>query len=170
VALAPEDPEEVPPPLPNEHEEVPPPSPDEPKEVLPPSPDKPEEVPPPPPDEPEEVPPPMPDKPEEALEPQPVAVVRARPLNADEATWSLNLFRDAFVKLPKVVVHLGVPVPNDLLQGTVKDYAFKINILVVDLESGVIAHVDDDDDDDGSLDGSDSDSDGGAPPVVTTFA
>jgi hypothetical protein len=56
----------------------------------------------------------------------------------------------------------------------VKDYAFKINVLVGDLERGVLAPIDDDDDDDGSLDisgsGSDSDSDGGAPPAATTSA
>jgi hypothetical protein len=98
-----------------------------------------EEVPPPPPIEPEEVPPPPPDEPEEALAPQPVAVVRARPLNADEATWLVNLFRDAFVKLRKVAIHPGVPTPSDPLQMTVKDHAFKINIMVGDLERGVLA-------------------------------
>jgi hypothetical protein len=55
---------------------------------------------------------------------------------------------------------------------TVKDYAFKINVLVGDLERGVLAPVDKDSGDNGGLDvsgsGSDSDSDGGAPPVVTT--
>jgi hypothetical protein len=54
----------------------------------------------------------------------------------------------------------------------VKDYAFKINVLVGDLERGVLAPVDDDGGDDGSLDifgsGFDSDSDGGAPQAVTT--
>jgi hypothetical protein len=55
---------------------------------------------------------------------------------------------------------------------TVKVYAFKINVLVGDLERGVLAPVDDDDGDDGGLDvsGSGSDSDGGAPPAVTTSA
>jgi hypothetical protein len=55
---------------------------------------------------------------------------------------------------------------------TVKDYAFKINVLVGDLERGVLAPVDDDGSDDGGLDvssfGSGSGSDGGAPPAVTT--
>jgi hypothetical protein len=55
-----------------------------------------------------------------------------------------------------------------------KDYAFKINILAGDLERGVLAPVDDDGGDNGSLDGSgygsDSNSDGGAPPAVTTSA
>jgi hypothetical protein len=54
----------------------------------------------------------------------------------------------------------------------VKDYALKINVLVGDLERGVLAPVDDDGGDDGGLDvsrsGSDFDSDGGAPPAVTT--
>jgi hypothetical protein len=80
-----------------------------------------------------------------------MVVMRAPPLNADEATWSVNLFRDAFVKLQKVAVHLGVPTPWDPLQMTVNDYAFKINILVGDLERGVLAPVDDDGGDDGSL-------------------
>jgi hypothetical protein len=46
---------------------------------------------------------------------QPMAVVRAPPLNADEATWSVNLFRESFVKLLKVAVHLGVPAPRNPL-------------------------------------------------------
>jgi hypothetical protein len=124
------------------------------------------------------VPPPQPDKPKEALAPQPeealtlqhVAVMRVPPLNADEATWLVRLFSDAFMKLPKVAAHLGVPGPNDPLQRTVKDYSFKINILAGDLERGVLAPIDDGDSDDGSLDGSDSDSDGGAPPAATTSA
>jgi hypothetical protein len=54
----------------------------------------------------------------------------------------------------------------------VKDYAFKINVLVGDLERGVLTPVDDDGGEDGGLDvsGSSSDSDGGAPPAATTFA
>jgi hypothetical protein len=107
---------------------------------------------------------------------QPVVVVCDPPLNVDEAAWSVNLFREAFVKLRKVAVHLEVPAPNDPLQMTVKDYAFKINIFVGDLERGVLAPVNDDGGDDGGLDvsgsgsGSGSDSDGGAPPAVTTSA
>jgi hypothetical protein len=66
------------------------------------------------------------------------------------------------------------PAPRDPLQMTVKDYAFKINVLVGDLERGVPAPVDDDSGNDGGLDvsgsGSDSDSNGGAPPAVTTSA
>jgi hypothetical protein len=84
------------------------------------------------------------------------------------------LFHEAFVKLQKVAIHLGILAPSHLLPTTVKDYAFKINVLVGDLERGVLAPIDDDDDDDGSLDisgsGSDSDSDGGAPPAATTSA
>jgi hypothetical protein len=97
-----------------------------------------------------------------------MAAVRAAPLSADEATWSVNLFCDAFVKLRKVAIHLRVPVPNYPLQRTVKDYAFKINILVGDLQRGVLTPVDNDGGDDGSLDGSGSDSDGGPPPAATT--
>jgi hypothetical protein len=143
-------------------EEVPPPPPAEPKVVLPPPP--------------AEVKPPPPDEPKEAHAPQPMVVVRAPPLNADEATWSVNLFCDAFVKLRKVAAHLGVPAPRYMLQMTMKDYAFKINIFVGDLERGVLAPIDDDGGDDGSLDGSGSgfssgsDPDGGAPPAVTTSA
>jgi hypothetical protein len=52
------------------------------------------------------------------------------------------------------------------------DYAFKINVLVGNLERGVLPPppVDDDSGDDGGLDFSGSDSDGGARPVVTTSA
>jgi hypothetical protein len=57
---------------------------------------------------------------------------------------------------------------------SVKDYTFKINVLVGDLERGVFTHIDDDRGDDGGLDisgsGSGSDSDGGAPPAATTSA
>jgi hypothetical protein len=82
------------------------------------------------------------------------------------------LFHEAFVKLRKVVVHLGVPTPNHPLQMTMKDYTFKINVLVRDLERGVLAPVDDDGGDDGGLDvsGYSSNSDGGAPPAATTSA
>jgi hypothetical protein len=82
------------------------------------------------------------------------------------------LFHEAFVKLRKVAVHLGVQPPSHPLQTTVKDYAFKIYVLVGDLKRGVLAPVDDDDGDDGGLDisGSGSNSDGGASPTVTTSA
>jgi hypothetical protein len=80
------------------------------------------------------------------------------------------LFHEAFVKLRKVAVHLGVQPPSHPLQATVKDYAFKIKVFVANLERGVLAPVDDDNGDDGGLDvsGSDSDSNGGAPPAATT--
>jgi hypothetical protein len=56
----------------------------------------------------------------------------------------------------------------------VKDYAFKIHILVGDLERGMLAPINDDGGDDGSLDGSSpgsgSSSDCGVPPAVTTSA
>jgi hypothetical protein len=176
-------------------DEVPPPPLAEPEKVLLPPPAKPEEVPLPPPAEPEKVKPPPPEEvppsppvevkppapkevkpPRRKVELQTVAVVRAPALNADEATWLENLFHEAFVKLRKVVVHLGVPTPSHPLQMTVKDYAFKINVLVGDLERGVLAPVDDDRGDDGGLDvsgsgfGSDSNSDSGAPPAATTSA
>jgi hypothetical protein len=146
TALAPEEPEEVSSPMPNEPEEVPPPFPN-----------KPEEVPPPPLDEAEEVPPSPLDELEEALALQPAAVVSAPPLNAEEATWSVNFMGDAFVRLRRVVVRLGVPIPNDPLQWTMKDHTFTIYILAGDLERGVLAPVDDESGDDGSLDGSSSD-------------
>jgi hypothetical protein len=125
--------EEVPLPPPAEPEKVPLPPPAEPEEVPPPSPT---EVKPPPPEE-VKLPPPK-------VVLQPVAVVHAPPLNDDEATWSVNLFREAFVKLQKVAIHLGVPAPRDPLHMTMKDYTLKINILVGDLEREVLAPVDDD--------------------------
>jgi hypothetical protein len=74
------------------------------------------------------------------------------------------------MKLQKVVVHLGVPPTSHPLQTTVKDYAFKISVLVGDLERGVLPPVDDDSSDGGGLDfsGSSSDFDGGAPPAAST--
>jgi hypothetical protein len=156
-----------------EPEEVPLPPPYEPEEVPPPPLDEAMEVPLPPPNEPKEA---LALQPEEVLALQPMVVVRAPPLNADKATWSVSLFSDAFMKLGTVAIHLGVPVPNDTLQRTVKDYAFKIYILFWDLERGVLDPIDHDGGDDGSLDGSgsgsssDSDSDGGAPPAVTISA
>jgi hypothetical protein len=178
----------VPPLLPAEPEEVKPPSPAEPEKVSPPPPTEPEEVKPP---LPEEVPPPTPTEvkpppPEEVKRPppkevkpprckvalQPMVAVCAPALSVEDASWLVKLFHEAFVKLQKVAVHLGVQPPSHLLQTTVKDYAFKINVLVGDLERGMLAPVDDDGGDDGGLDvsgsGSNSESDGGAPPVATT--
>jgi hypothetical protein len=126
-----------------------------------------------PPPPPEEVKPPLlkevkPPRRKVAL--QPVAVVRAPALNAEKATWSVNLFHEAFVKLQKVAVHLEVPTPSHPRQMTMKNYAFKINVLVGDLERGLLAPVDDDGGDNGGLNVSGSGSDGGAPPAATNFA
>jgi hypothetical protein len=56
----------------------------------------------------------------------------------------------------------------------VKDYAFKINVLVGDLERGVLTPVDNDGGDDAGFNvsgsNSDSNSDGGAPLAATTSA
>jgi hypothetical protein len=155
--------EEVLPPPPAEPEKVPPPPLVEPEEVKPSPPTELEKVPPPPPAEPEEVKlpppaevkPPLPEEvkphpPKEVKPPrckvalQPVAAVRAPALSAEGASWSVKLFQEAFVKLRKVTIHLGVQPPSHLLQTTVKYYAFKINVLVGDLERGVLAPVDDD--------------------------
>jgi hypothetical protein len=73
---------------------------------------------------------------------------------------------------------LEVPTPSHPLQTTVKDYTFKINVFVGDLERGMLAPIDDDGGDNGGLDisgsgsgsGYDSNSDGEAPPAVTTSA
>jgi hypothetical protein len=128
-------------PLPTELEKVPPPSPAEPEEVKPPPP---EEV--------------KPLRRKVALQP---AALRAPELSAGEASYLEKLFHEPFVKLRKVVVHLRVQPPNHPLQTTVKDYAFRINVLVGDLERGVLAPVDDDNDNDGSLDVSGSGSGSG---------
>jgi hypothetical protein len=72
------------------------------------------------------------------------------------------------VKLQKVTVHLEVLAPRDPLQMIVKDYSFKINVLVGDLERGVLAPINDDSGDDGGVDVSGSN--GGAPLAVTTSA
>jgi hypothetical protein len=169
--------EEVPPPPCAEPEKVPPPPPAEPDEVKPPPPAEPEKVPPPLPGEPEEVKPPPPKEvkpPRRKVVLQPMAAMCAPALSAGDASWSAKLFHKAFMKLRKVAVHLGVQPPSHPLQTTVKDYAFKINVLVGDLERGVLAPVNDYGGDDGGLDvsssGSGFDSNGGAPPVATTSA
>jgi hypothetical protein len=125
----------VPPPPPVEPEKVPPPPPAEPEDV--PSP-LPEEVPPPPP---AEVKPPPPEevKPQRRkVARQPVAAVRAPAVNVQDASWSAKLLHQAFVNLGKVVVHLGVQPPSHPLQTTMMDYVFKINVLVGELERGVL--------------------------------
>jgi hypothetical protein len=94
--------EEVPLPPPVEPEKVPPPPP----AVVPPP--LPAEVKPPPH---EEVKPPLPKEvkpPWRKVALQLVPAVRAPALSVDEATWSANLFHEAFLKLRKVAVHLGV--------------------------------------------------------------
>jgi hypothetical protein len=60
---------------------------------------------------PEEVKPPPPKEvklPRHKVARQPVAAVRAPALNAQDASWSVKLFHEAFVKLLKVAVHLRV--------------------------------------------------------------
>jgi hypothetical protein len=78
----------------------------------------------------------------------------------------------AWQSIGKVAIHLGVQRPTEPLKKTVMDYAFKVNVLAKQLEREVVPPVYDDDD--GGLDvtssGSDSDSDGRAPPVATTSA
>jgi hypothetical protein len=49
------------------------------------------------------------------------------------------MLHQAFLSLGKVAVHLGVQRPTDLLQTTVMDYTFKINVLAGELERGVLA-------------------------------
>jgi hypothetical protein len=86
----------------------------------------------------------------------------------------VKILYQAWQSLGKVVIHLGVQRPTDPLQMTVMDYAFKVNVLAGQLEREMVPPVYYDDDDDGNLDvsnsGSDSDSDGGAPPAETISA
>jgi hypothetical protein len=140
-----------------------------------------------PPPTPTEVKPPLPEEvkppPPKEVKPSPrkvvlqhMAVVRDPALSPEDASWLEKLFHEGFVKLQKVAVHLRVQPPSHPLQTTMKDYAFKINVLVGDLEGGLFAPVDDNGGDDGGLDmfgsdsGSDSISDGGAPSAATTSA
>jgi hypothetical protein len=67
-----------------------------------------------------------------------MAAVRAPALSAQNASWLAKLLHEAFVKLGVVVVHLGAQPPSHLLQTTVMNYAFKINVLVWELERGVL--------------------------------
>jgi hypothetical protein len=138
----------------------------------------PEEALPPPPEEPEEVPPPVP---EEAPTPSPVEAVTLPQLHLVDI-WYVNMFLQAFRRLRRVAVELGLPQPNDLLQRTMRDCTYKIHDLARDLEGVVIGPHDDNDDDgdvgsfngsdNGGLDGSSSgsDSDGEAPLAATTSA
>jgi hypothetical protein len=81
---------------------------------------------------------------------------------------------EAWQSLGKLAIHLGVQRPPSVLQTTMMDYAFKVNVLDGKLEREVPPPVYDDDN--GGLDVSssgsdfDSDSDGGAPPAATTSA
>jgi hypothetical protein len=143
--------EEVPPPPPAEPEEVPPPPHAEPEEVLPHPPTEPEEVSPPPPEEVRRLKPPR-----SKVSPP----LRASKVNFEDACFSVKMLYQAWQSLGKMVVHLGVQRPTDLLQTIMMDYAFKVNVLDGKLEREVVPP---DDDDDGGLDvsTSDSDSDGG---------
>jgi hypothetical protein len=59
-------------------------------------------------------------------------------VNVEDAGFSVKMLDQSFLRLGKVVVHLGVQRPTDPLQTTVMDYAFKINVLAGELESGVL--------------------------------
>jgi hypothetical protein len=97
--------------------------------------------------------------------------MRAPSVNVEDACFLVKMLYQAWQSLKKMVVHLGVERPPKLLQTTVMDYAFKVNVLAGHLERKVVPPLDDDD---GGLEvsssGSDSNSDGGAPPAVTTSA
>jgi hypothetical protein len=100
----------------------------EPQEVPLPPPAEPEEVPPAPP---EEMPPPPPEevkrlKPPRSKVPPPL---RAPKVNFEDACFSVKMLYQAWQSLGKMAVHLGVQRPTDLLQMTVMDYAFKVNVL-----------------------------------------
>jgi hypothetical protein len=81
----------------------------------------------------------------------------------------VNIFLEAFRRLPRVAVHLAVPPPNVPLKRIMKDFAFIIHVLNGDIERVVAGPSDDDDScnggidsgDDGGHDGSGSDSDDG---------
>jgi hypothetical protein len=164
-------------------EEVPSPPPVEPKEEEPTPPAEPEEVPPPPPAEPEEVPPPPPEEvkrlkpPRRKVARQPVVrpFLRAPKVDYSDACFSVKMLYRTWQSLGKLAVHLGVQIPPGPKEMIVMDYAFKVNSLAGNLEREVPPPpVYYDDDDDGGLDvsssGSDSNSDGEAPPAVTTSA
>jgi hypothetical protein len=93
------------------------------KKVLPPPPAEPEQVPlptpaqvkPPPPEEVKPPPPKVVKTPRHKVARQPVAAMRAPALSAQDASWSAKLLHEAFVKLGKVAVHLGVQPPSHLL-------------------------------------------------------
>jgi hypothetical protein len=128
--------EEVPPPPPTEHEEVPPPPPAKAEEVPPPPPAELEEVPPPPPEEVKWLKPPRRkvSPPQRKVSPP----LRAPTVNFEDACFSVKMLYQAWQSLGKVSVHLGVQRPTDPLQTTVMDYAFKVNVLVGNLEREVV--------------------------------
>jgi hypothetical protein len=108
------------------------------EEALPPPP---EEVPPP---TPTEVKPPLPEEvkrlkpPRHKLARQPVVPLCAPKVNVEDAYFSVKMLYQAWQSLGKVAVHLGVQRPTDLLQMTVMDYAFKVNVLAWQLEREVL--------------------------------
>jgi hypothetical protein len=90
-----------------------------------------EEVLPPPPTEPEEVPPP-PSEEVKWLKPPRRKVsppLRAPTVDFEDACYSVKMLYKAWQSLGKVAYHLGVQLPTDPLQTTVKDYAVKVNVL-----------------------------------------
>jgi hypothetical protein len=107
-------------------EEVPPPPPAEPEEVSPPPP---EEVPPPPPKEVKRLKPPW------RKVPPPM---RAPSVNVEDACFSVKMLYQAWQSLKMMAVHLGVQRPPELLQTTVMDYSFKVNVLDGHLEREVV--------------------------------
>jgi hypothetical protein len=125
-------------------EEVPPPPPAEPKEEPPTPPAEPEEVPPPPPTEPEEVPPPPPEEvkrlkpPQRKVARQPVVPLGAPKVDYSDACSSLKMLYKAWQSLGKLATHLGVQLPPGLLQMTVMDYAFKVNVFAGKVEREVV--------------------------------
>jgi hypothetical protein len=64
--------------------------------------------------------------------------LRAPSVNLVDASWSVKMLHQDFMKLGMVVIHLGAQQPTHLLQTTVMDYAFKINVLAGELERGVL--------------------------------
>jgi hypothetical protein len=142
-------------------EQVPPPPPAERKEEPLTPPAKPEEVPPPPPAEPEEVPPPPPEEVKRLKPPRrevALPFLRAPKVDYSDACFSVKMLYEAWQRLEKLAVHLGVQIPPGPKEMTVMDYAFKVNVLAGNLEREVVPPD------------FDSDSDGGAPPAATSSA
>jgi hypothetical protein len=134
----------------------------EPKEEEPTPPAEPEEVPPPPPAKPEEVPPPPPEEVKSLKPPRREVVwpfLRAPKVDYSDVWFSVKMLYEAWQRLGKLAVHLGVQIPTGPKDMTVMDYAFKVNVLAGKLEREVPPLVYYNDDDDGSLDVSSSGSD-----------